>query len=491
MKRLFCLVLVFVLSAGCAHDQKAANEEESVLQLDWLVPLHTPQPPTGKALAVIEEKTKTKLDLMWVPDSTKEERINTALAGSNMPKIITLPDLEDSAVISALRSGMFWEIGPYLKDYPNLKKMDKTILKNISIDGKVYGIYRERPLARQGVVIRKDWLDNLGLKMPETVEDLYDIAKAFTEQDPDQNGKDDTIGLADRHDLTFGAFKTLASYFGAPNEWGVDKNGRLYPDFKSGAYQETMTYMRRLYKAGLMNGDFAVTGKTQQQELVIQGKAGIYIGAMSDAMNLRDQGKSLNAGLELDITNRIKGPDGQEHTWALGGHGGMFAISKSTVKSEGEPKKILAFFDRIAEEDLNHLMVYGIEGVHYEKKGNQQYIRKRENYRVWEADIQPLQQLIGINKHALKSAEDPLRAKHEQLEKDNRAIAVLNPAEPLHSDTQTDRGTELKKIIDDATFQFILGEIDEQGFTEAVEKWERQGGMEIIKELNTAATKIN
>ena len=126
---------------------------------------------------------------------------------------------------------MFWEVGPYLKDYPNLSKMNKLINKNASIDGKLYGIYREPPLSRQGIVIRKDWLDNLGLKMPETVEDLYDIAKAFTEQDPDQNGKDDTIGLADRHDLTFGAFKTLASYFGAPNEWGVDKNGRLYPDF--------------------------------------------------------------------------------------------------------------------------------------------------------------------------------------------------------------------------------------------------------------------
>jgi hypothetical protein len=43
--------------------------------------------------------------------------------------------------------------------------------------------------------------------MPETVDDLYKIAKAFTEQDPDQNGKDDTFGLADRNDLTFGALK--------------------------------------------------------------------------------------------------------------------------------------------------------------------------------------------------------------------------------------------------------------------------------------------
>ncbi|MEC0494144.1 extracellular solute-binding protein [Bacillus glycinifermentans] len=489
MYRLFCLVLLFAFTAGCANDEEAATEEGTALTIDWLVPLHTPQPPKGEALAMIEEKTNMKLDLIWVPDSTKEERLNAVLAGGHMPKIIMLPDLDDSAAVNALRSGMFWEIGPFLKDYPNLKKLDKTILKNISIDGKVYGIYRERPLARQGVVIRKDWLDNLGLDMPETVEDLYSIAKAFTEQDPDQNGKDDTIGLADRNDLEFGAFKTMASYFGAPNKWEQTEDGSLFPDFRSGAYQEAMKWMRRLYDEGLMNRDFAVTSKTQQQDLVIQGKAGIYIGTMSDAMNLRDQGLSLNSDFELDIANRIKGPDGKEQTWALGGHGGFFAISKSSVKMEKEVRQILAFFDRIAEEDLNHLMLYGIEGVHYEKKGDQHYIRKQENYHRWEADIQPLQQLIGINKQALKSAEDPLRAKHEKLEKDNREIAVANPAEPLCSATQMDRGTELKKIIDDATFRFILGEIDEKGFEEAVKKWENQGGEKIIEELNEDAKK--
>ena len=46
----------------------------------------------------------------------------------------------------------------------------------------------------------------------------------------------------------------------------------------------------------------------------------------------------------------------------------MGAISKSSVKMEKEVKQILVFFDRIAEEDLNHLMLYGIEGVHYKKR---------------------------------------------------------------------------------------------------------------------------
>ena len=100
-----------------------------------------------------------------------------------------------------------------------------------------------------------------------------------------------------------------------------------------------------------------------------------------------------------------------------------------------------------------------------------------------------LNQLIGINKQALKSAEDPLRAKNEKLEEDNRAIAVQNPAEPLYSAAQMDRGTELKKIIDDATYKFILGDINEEQFKKDVEKWKSNGVNKIIEEYEDSFKK--
>ena len=46
----------------------------------------------------------------------------------------------------------------------------------------------------------------------------------FTNEDPDDNGNDDTIGLTDRNDLIYGAFKTIASWFATPNSWG-EKDG--------------------------------------------------------------------------------------------------------------------------------------------------------------------------------------------------------------------------------------------------------------------------
>ncbi len=43
--------------------------------------------------------------------------------------------------------------------------------------------------------IRQDWLDNLGLEVPRTWDEMAAVAEAFVTQDPDGNGEDDTIGI--------------------------------------------------------------------------------------------------------------------------------------------------------------------------------------------------------------------------------------------------------------------------------------------------------
>src|SRR5690606_35611206 len=61
-------------------------------------------------------------------------------------------------------------------------------------DGKSYGV----PYSGQAnaLFIRSDWLENLGLEAPTNWDELVEVATAFTEQDPDGNGIDDTYGLA-------------------------------------------------------------------------------------------------------------------------------------------------------------------------------------------------------------------------------------------------------------------------------------------------------
>ncbi|MBO1722884.1 sugar ABC transporter substrate-binding protein, partial [Extibacter sp. GGCC_0201] len=61
--------------------------------------------------------------------------------------------------------------------------------------GKLKGIACAPGEQLWSFLIRQDWLDNLGLYMPTTAEELLDVMRAFTFDDPDGNGKDDTYGF--------------------------------------------------------------------------------------------------------------------------------------------------------------------------------------------------------------------------------------------------------------------------------------------------------
>ncbi|WP_159887238.1 extracellular solute-binding protein [Paenibacillus puerhi] len=469
-------------SAPSAGDQKP-------LELTWTAILYAPSPPSPTVLSKIEEATNTKLNITWVPDAVKEDKINMALASNTLTKIVTIQDIKNSAYLNAARAGMFWELGPYFKEFPNLSKMNETILKNTAVDGKIYGVYRQNPLSRQGIILRKDWLDNLGLKTPTTIDELYAILKAFKTDDPDKNNKADTFGIADRNDLKYGLFKTIASYHGTPNDWGM-KDGKLVPEFMFDEYVESMKFARKLYTEKLVNEDFAVTSKQQQWDYFTTGKAGVYIGNMDDSANLNNALLKINPGAKLDLVNRIAGPDGKPHVWSQAGHNGVYVIPKSEVKTEEELKRILAFFDKLAEPDIFRYTQLGIEGTHYKSIDGKFYELIAAADTVRDVDVRPLASLQAIlPSNVLKPANDPLREKNIKLNEDNESFIVPSPIEALESATFSEKGNELRKIIDDATLKFILGQIDEDGFQKHVENWRKQGGDKVMEEYNAAYAK--
>ena len=138
-----------------------------------------------------------------------------------------------ASVISYCRAGAFWDITDEYKNYPNLAKANDIVMNNISIDGRIYGIYRARPLGRNGISYRRDWLENVGLEEPKTMDDLYNVLKAFTYNDPDQNGEKDTYGMT--WCKWFGPLDQISVAFGARTN-GRLKTRLLLPDLIHGVH---------------------------------------------------------------------------------------------------------------------------------------------------------------------------------------------------------------------------------------------------------------
>jgi putative aldouronate transport system substrate-binding protein len=489
-----CSTLLLTACGGGKKEagQTAGAETNERPTITWLNVLHTASPPTDTILKKLEEKTNTKIQFSWIPDASKEERINTSLASDSLADIVTLTALSNSSVRNALKSGMFWEVESYLNEFPNLANISEDTRKSAYIGGKLYGIPFQKDLARNGVIIRKDWLDKLNLPVPKTTDELMAVAKAFTEQDPDGNNANDTTGFMDRSDLIYGAFKTLSSYFGTPNNWHVDENGKMTPEFDTEAYIKTMDFMKQAYDNGYMNKDFAVTAKTDQQQNFAQGKAGIYVGALVDAKNLLNMAKGIQDNMELVLVNDITstGNEKDRAIWAANnGIGGLLAFPRSEVKDEAELKQVLKFVNDLMDEDAYRLMTNGIEGVHYSIDADKA-VTIIDNT-LWQQEVQPFSSSRPKeNGYGIHSA-DPLKQQSDKLIQDNAKYAVLNPAYSLESETYNTQGSELQKEITDATYKYILGKADVAAFKESVEKWKKSGGAQIIQEYEEAYKAIH
>ncbi|OXS57669.1 ABC transporter substrate-binding protein [Cohnella sp. CIP 111063] len=480
-------------SAGTAPSEtaSAAPEKEEAAKITIMLPLNIAETPPDTVEKEIERLTNTELTYQFFPADTYEEKLNASFATGSLPQVTYLKNQATFLIMKdAIREGQFWEIGPYLGEFANLSKLKPAILDNTKVDGKLYSLYVGRPLARQGMIYRKDWADKLGLKAPETVDELFEMAKRFTEDDPDGNGKPDTIGLADRNDLIYGAFKTIASWFATPNNWG-EKDGKLLPEFMFPEYEATMDFMKKLRDGGYMNQDFAATSKTDQTNLFTSGKAGIYIGSMQDVNSLqKDLVKNVPDAV-VDTHALIKGPSGQATTWSIPGYNNVVLFPKSAIKDEAELKKVLAFFDKLMTSEVATTMFWGVEGVHYEKvDGKAKELDDKERI---EREVKGFKDsLIGEPEtngqlEAYHTLEARIHA--EELIVENEKIAIHDPTAALDSPTYTSEGLQLQELIKDATYKYMYGNIDNAGFQAMVDDWAKRGGSKIIEEFNAARAK--
>lgn len=490
---LFMGLLMVTLISACqiSSSKKTENVDGNRPVISIMAPLHFPHPPIPELVQEIESRTQTKLELNWVPDGIYTDKMNTALTTNSLKKATYVKYTDYMLMKNSIRSGAFWDIGPYLAAYPNLKQLNKEILGQAAVDGKIYGLYTERPSSRQGIIIREDWLNNLKLAKPTNLDELYQVLKAFTFGDPDLNGKVDTIGLTDRNDLVFGAFKTISSYFGTPNNWGTDAAGKLVPEFETQAYVDTMNYMKKLYDEKLINADFAVTSKEVQRDKLIRGIAGAYLGSMQDVQRLSDEAQRMNPKAKLTLVNHIEGPMGFK-IWSIPNYSALYLFSKKAIRTEAELKQVLQFFDRSMDKDVANLMKYGLEGRHYTAKGDQvQLTEETSKLRVNEVNALYALMIADLNNPKVMhvSESESLSQLADRLSLDNEKNVIKDPTVGLESKTYDERGVELYKIVSDATYNYILGKLDKAAFQQEIERWKRNGGSQMIREYNEAYSK--
>jgi putative aldouronate transport system substrate-binding protein len=483
-------------AGGKDSNQVSGNRLPETISL--MVPLYAPEAPQKGAPVweALNKLTGHNLDLQFVPSDSFTNKLTVAIAGNQLPHgLCTEPKWP--GFVNAVQNGMFWDLTEKIKASPALSTaLPDSVLYNAQIGGRSYGLPRTRLLVRSGVVIRKDWLDKLKLKVPETMDEFYQVARAFTLNDPDGNGIHDTIGFGLASDGEAEQFNVWA---GLGNTW-VLRNGALCPIFSTQEFiDRVLNFERRLYSEKLVNQDFATIKSQQVMEFVNADRVGMYIGAIDTARTrfepILTRKKKENPNIKLDDLFTYNAvfitPEGKKAARAESGFTLMWAFPKSSIKTESMLDEILGVFTKIDSADGQNLTRWGIEGITYRQEDGKPVIIKPDSYTL---DVQVYSHL-GLSYYTNPLYIEGNVSSFEKNQQDyqiaNAKYVVANQVYPFISETEVSRGNELRNLITDARFKYIMGRIDEAGYKAAVDQYMKSGGEQVIKEYNDAYKKAN
>lgn len=347
-------------SESTVSNSSGAKVESAPVPLNIFANFSITQPPgaDNPVIKEFEKKTNTKLNITWVSDPVFDDKLNVLLASGDLPDAVRLPDTTVPQFQTMVKQGAFWDLTPYLKDYKNLMDSPKAIWDNTKIGGKNYVVPIVRPLeGGTTFYIRRDWLDQLGLKMPTTLDELYNVMKVFKEKDPD--GTNNPVGYTMR---TNDQIEFI--FAGASSKW-KPVNGNLVDITLEPEMREALLYKKKLYDEKLIPADFAVMKSNDITDLATSGKSGITTETIEAMWRWQFDQWKRNPKVNWEPIVSLeakKGPFQQQNSGFIG----VYAIPKSVP--EAKMRKILSLLDFGASEEGHILSNYGIEGMHYKKE---------------------------------------------------------------------------------------------------------------------------
>lgn len=216
-------------------------------------------------------------------------KLTLMMASDEMPDMIAYANMTCIDVEKYGKDGYLLDFAQYLDIMPNLKKRMEEYPEYAAAitneNGNIYAFSTltassEAPMVRP-IYLNKKWLDNLNLEEPKTLDEFYNVLKAFKEQDANGNGDPSDeipMGRADTAFWTdmpvlwaFGIYGQSEAFYLMP----YDDNKVVLGDITEN-YKAYLHFMHKLYEEGLMNVDAFVTTYNEMEALYQDSKVGYW-----------------------------------------------------------------------------------------------------------------------------------------------------------------------------------------------------------------------
>ena len=479
----------------------------------------------------IKDNMNIDISVKWSASSSDyNEKLNLAIAANDIPDILVVNEQQFRKLA---QSDMLEDLTDYYDTYAcdiikqNIDSTDGKALENATYDGKLLALPSVQVEADGYVLmwIRQDWLDELGLEAPTTIEELETVAKAFVDN---KMGGENTIGIVGPT-INGAVYNTFLStnnlnnldgifqaYQAYPGYWVQDEEGKAVYGSTTEQTKEALAELNKMYEDGILDQELGV--RKDADEAWKSGKVGILFSPWWHGYNVKD-GIANEPDMEWKAYAAPLAADGQWYA-KLAGVGGYYCVvrkgyehpeaafllnnylrvNEGTFQSETDldlsyyPGRVV-----IAPLDEN---TYSVQALNAEMKGEEVPEFDPLNYKLLQADLAALPDCLeapyddmSIEKWNTDNTNFgrlySLLMGSSAVEKASTEGIVNKVYSITYTQTETmeRKWTNLKKKEDETFLKIIIGEEPIEAFDTFVEEWNAEGGAEITEEVQALTEK--
>lgn len=479
----------------------------------------------------IKDNMNIDISVKWSASSSDyNEKLNLAIAANDIPDILVVNEQQFRKLA---QSDMLEDLTDYYDTYAcdiikqNIDSTDGKALENATYDSKLLALPSVQVEADGYVLmwIRQDWLDELGLEAPTTIEELETVAKAFVDN---KMGGENTIGIVGPT-INGAVYNTFLStnnlnnldgifqaYQAYPGYWVQDEEGKAVYGSTTEQTKEALAELNKMYEDGILDQELGV--RKDADEAWKSGKVGILFSPWWHGYNVKD-GIANEPDMEWKAYAAPLAADGQWYA-KLAGVGGSYCVvrkgyehpeaafllnnylrvNEGTFQSETDldlsyyPGRVV-----IAPLDEN---TYSVQALNAEMKGEEVPEFEPLNYKLLQADLAALPD-------CLEAPYDDMSIEKWNTDNTNfgrlysllmgssaveeaSAEGIVNKVYSItytQTETMERKWTNLKKKEDETFLKIIIGEEPIEAFDTFVEEWNAEGGAEITEEVQALTEK--
>jgi putative aldouronate transport system substrate-binding protein len=283
-------------AGGKAETPRTVREVEEFplkekITLSYFMPLPVPASTImddfNGSLTYQELEKLTNVHIDWVHSAAGQEaeQFNLMIASGKYPDLIYNPGRYQGGIEKGIEDSVFLQLNDYIDKYaPNYQAIRKSNLQGLRESvgdsgkiGAIFALLRQENLSWHGPVLRKDWLDETGLGIPETLDDWDKVLRTFKKNHPDAVPL--TFAVSGFKNTGIDNYAAVLSAWNVGNGFYLEGNAVKYGPIQDKT-KDYLAFLAGWYRDGLLDKDFPARDETALNTLVTSGKAGAQIGSI-------------------------------------------------------------------------------------------------------------------------------------------------------------------------------------------------------------------